>query len=296
MSNRKLEIGKGLRALISDIDNIDIDKKTETVKQLASSIAEISLEQIEVNPMQPRTDFDPQALQELSDSIKEHGLIQPITVRSMGGDRFQLISGERRFRASKMAGLAAVPAYIRIADDQAMLEMAIIENIQRQDLNALEVALGYQRLIDECQLTHDQLSKRLGKNRTSVTNHLRLLKLPPSIKNGLRQAQITMGHARALVGVDHVDQQLSLYQRCISQQLSVRQLEALIRSTTTPNVKAATKASNMLSPEWESARKALSDYVGSKVDLQLSQNGSGKIIVAFSDLDHFNSIIDAIQD
>ena len=295
MSNRKLEIGKGLRALISDIDNIDIDQKTENVKQLASTIAEISLKQIEVNPNQPRKDFDDTALAELSASISEHGLIQPITVRSLGGDKFQVISGERRYRASKMAGLESVPAYVRIADDQAMLEMALIENIQREDLNALEVAMGYQRLIDECALTHDELSKRLGKNRASVTNHLRLLKLPPSIKNGLRNGLISMGHARAIAGAPVVDQQLSIYEQAVSRKLSVRQVEALVKSLSQTK-KPSKNTTQELSADWKEVQNGLSDLLGTTVAIDLNKNGSGQMSISFSDVEHFNSIMEIIQD
>jgi len=296
MPDRKLEIGKGLKALISDIDKIDVKKRPEQVKILAQSVADIDISSIEINPMQPRKDFDQQALQELSDSIAEHGLIQPITVRSLGGNRFQLISGERRYRASKMAKLKMIPAYVRVADDQGMLEMAIIENIQREDLNALEVAMAYQRLIDECELTHEQLSDRLHKTRSQVTNHLRLLKLPPGIKSGLREAKLSMGHARALAGITEVDVQLSLYHQIIDRELSVRQTEALVRNYGKPKTSKADTQAPSLPAAWQAVQKDLGKKIDSQVRIQLRTDGSGTISIPFADTDHFNDILEALQE
>ena len=217
--------GLGIGALLSTMNtNIEGDKK-ELVSQLSNTVTEIPLENIEANPFNPRVEFDDEALAELSSSIKLHGLIQPITVRHIGGDSFQLISGERRLRASKMAGLETVPAYVRIADDDAMLELALIENIQRQDLNAIEIATTYDRLMEELKLTHDTLSKRVGKKRSTVTNYMRLLKLPANIQAAIKADEVTMGHARALVNIEDLRLQALLCNEIIEQGLSVRQVE-----------------------------------------------------------------------
>ncbi|HNC13912.1 MAG TPA: ParB/RepB/Spo0J family partition protein, partial [Cyclobacteriaceae bacterium] len=230
--SKKKALGRGLNALLSDSnteDRLEIDppvaKPVLTQAQATSgSTLEIPLSQIEVNPFQPRTHFDQQALQELADSIKVHGIIQPITVRRLAQDQYQLISGERRFQASKLAGLKSVPAYIRSADDQQMLEMALIENIQRENLNAIEVALSYQRLITECNLNQEALGDRVGKNRATVTNYLRLLKLPPDIQIAVRDNRISMGHARAIINVENPDQQLYIFKKTLEEDLSVRKV------------------------------------------------------------------------
>ena len=195
---------------------------------------EISLDEIEVNPFQPRTHFDKEALQELSDSIKVQGIIQPITVRKLSKNKYQLISGERRFQASKLASLEKIPAYVRTADDQQMLEMALIENIQRENLNSIEIALSYQRLLTECDLKQEELGDRVGKNRTTVNNYLRLLKLPPDIQAALRDKRISMGHARAIINIENVDIQLDIFKKIISQDLSVRKVEQLVRDAMSP--------------------------------------------------------------
>src|ERR1700754_1562013 len=240
-SERRNALGKGLSALLNDSVNVqpynkskdhDKDKEASTsaveVNSLGS-VNEIQLAEIEVNPFQPRTDFDEQALAELADSIKLQGLIQPITVRRINAHKYQLISGERRFRASKIAGLTQIPAYVRSANDQQMLEMALIENIQRENLNAIEVALSFQRMIEECNLKQEELGDRVSKNRSTVTNYLRLLKLPPSIQASIRDGQITMGHAKALITIDDPAKQLYLHQHIIQQGLSVRKVEELVR-------------------------------------------------------------------
>ena len=215
MSKKKEQVGKGLRALLGNIESIESSDQTkkEVVRELSKSIELISIQSIETNPYQPRTEFDQEELLALVQSIKTLGLIQPITVRSIGSDKYQIISGERRWRASKLAGLSEIPAYIRIADDQGMLEMALVENIQRSDLNPLEVALSYQRLIDECNLQHDTLAKRVGKERSTVSNYIRLLKLPPDIQSALRDKKLSMGHARALSGLEDPALQLVVYKK-----------------------------------------------------------------------------------
>ena len=208
MAKKKRALGKGLSALLKNPDtDITTNESIANTNQVVGSVSEIKIEQIEVNPFQPRTDFDQDALQELAISIKELGIIQPLTVRKLGYDKFQLISGERRFRASQLAGLKTVPVYIRIANDQAMLEMALVENIQREQLNPVEIALSYQRLIDECKLTQEKMSERVGKKRSTITNYLRLLKLPAEILAALRDESISMGHARALAGLEQADHQ-----------------------------------------------------------------------------------------
>jgi ParB family transcriptional regulator, chromosome partitioning protein len=220
---RKGGLGRGLGALIEG-------SKTESAAIAAvNSIAEIPVSQIETNPFQPRTHFDQEALEELAESIRVQGIIQPITVRQLDHNTYQLISGERRFQASKLAGLDTIPAYIRKANDQQMLEMALIENIQRENLNAIEIALSYQRLLSECNLKQEELGDRVGKKRTTVTNYLRLLKLPPAIQIGLRDNQISMGHARALINIENVDQQLEVFNRIVREELSVRKVEEIVR-------------------------------------------------------------------
>ena len=298
---KKKELSRGIRALLSNIeDKTSLPQTKEIVKELSSSIAEISLEDIEINPFQPRTEFDPEELVNLAKSIKTYGLIQPITVRSLGGNKFQLISGERRLRASKMAGLNAVPAYIRIADDQGMLEMALVENIQRSELNAVEVAISYQRLIDECKLTHEELSGRVGKNRSTITNYIRLLKLPPVIQAGVKKDQISMGHARALAGVDNVSLQLTYFHRTVENKLSVRALEQLIRGGGSSNQVSSTSSNthsgNSLTSEVVAIRDELRDQFGSKVEIKRDTKGKGQFVIKFNNDMDFNRILEILQE
>src|SRR3990170_3675900 len=232
--SKKKALGRGLSALLSDNtpeDKLDVDIQSPAIPpgSPVSGIAEIPIEEIEVNPFQPRTHFDQEALQELSESIKVHGIIQPITVRRLTTNQYQLISGERRFHASRLAGLKTIPAYIRSANDQQMLEMALIENIQRENLNAIEIALSYQRLISECSLKQDELGERVGKNRATVTNYLRLLRLPPDIQIAVRDNKLSMGHARAIINVENPDKQLYIFKKTLEEDLSVRKVEELVR-------------------------------------------------------------------
>lgn len=296
MAKNKERLGKGIRALLNNMDqSVDAPTpKEEVVQQLSNSIVEIPVDQIEVNPFQPRKTFEPTALEELSQSISVHGLIQPITVRRLSQKQYQLISGERRLRASKKAGLKNVPAYIRLANDQEMLEMALVENIQREELNPIEVGITYQRLIDECNLTHEKLSDRLAKNRSTITNYLRLLKLPPQIQNGLKGKEISMGHARSLAGVQDVALQLSLYNTTIQDRLSVRQIEDLIRRQTQPAEERKTKASLPL--EYREIQDKLGARFGMKVTLKRNANGKGQIIIPFGNDADLNNIIDTIED
>ena len=254
----------------------------------------IPITSIEVNPNQPRNHFDEEALQELSDSIKIHGLIQPITVRRLDQKTFQLISGERRWRASKMAGLEEVPAYIRIANDQEMLEMALIENIQREDLNAVEIALTYQRLKEECGLTDEKLSERVGKKRTTVTNYMRLLSLPPSIQTAIKSKTISMGHARALAGVEDYGMQNALLQQTTSKGLSVRALEKLVSDYNSPKPKKEKKA---VPTEYRDVEQAFREYFGMKrINIKVKDGGKGQIVIPFDSVLQLNQILDRIDD
>lgn len=282
-------LGKGLGALIEDAGNV----KEKIVTN--SAINEIPVDQIETNPFQPRTQFDEEALNELADSIKELGIIQPITVRQVGDHKYQLISGERRYRASQMAGLTQIPAYVRKADDQGMLEMALVENIQREDLDAIEVAISYQRLIDECKLTQEGMSERVGKKRSTVTNYLRLLKLPAEIQLGIRRKLITMGHARALINIEDTNDQLFVFEQIITEGLSVRKVEEIARDIKEPkneNVEKKIKTKDLTYQELENQ---LTRFFDSKVEFKRTDNGNGKIVISFKndlDLERIISILD----
>ena len=294
---KKQALGRGLSALLKDsVDDINSiqDKNADKV---VGNIVEIDLDSIEVNPYQPRTYFNEEALRELASSIKELGVIQPITVRKQKDGKFQLVSGERRFRASKLVGLDTIPAYIRLANDQEMLEMALVENIQRQDLDPIEVALSYQRLIDEIKLTQEQLSTRVGKNRTTVTNYLRLLKLDPIIQTGMRDGFLTMGHGRALINVENQDDQLDIYEKIIKNKLSVRQTEQLVK-----NLREGTQTSQELASENKEVPKYvrkgikdISEYLGHKIDVKVGANNKGKIIIPFHSEEDFNRIKKLLQ-
>ncbi len=292
MSNKRSALGKGLSALLENADT-DVTSKTG-IEGVVGSVAQIPLDQIEPNPFQPRSYFEPEALAELSASIREQGIIQPITVRKLGYDRYQIISGERRFKASKMAGLTTIAAYIRVANDQGMLEMSLVENIQRQNLNPIEIALSYKRLIDECQLTQEMLSERVGKNRSTVTNFLRLLKLQPEIQAALKKETISMGHARAIIGVEDVSKQLLMFREIMEKHLSVRDAEALAREYGNRSVfgKESKKKGEKLSPEYSKIQNVLSSHFGNKVKLQRTQKGNGKIVIPFENDDDLNRLLE----
>ncbi len=296
MSSNKRALGKGLSALLSS-EETDITRKSlasDPSPKTAGSISEIPVSQIEANPFQPRTKFEKEALLELSESIKELGIIQPVTVRKLGYDKYQLISGERRFRASQIAGLKQIPAYIRIANDQAMLEMALVENIQRQDLDAIEVAISYNRLIDECNLTQEELASRVGKNRSTVTNYLRLLKLPAAVQNAIIQREITMGHARALITVDDEKLQVNLCNQIINEGLSVRAVEELIKGAKDKK-SSAKKSSKGLSFQMQKVSEDLVDHFESKVKLQSDNKGGGKIVIPFTSEEDLHRILGIID-
>lgn len=292
-TRRKNALGRGLGALLEDSSR-DTSQPEDSVQDY-SSINEIPLENIEVNPFQPRSHFDQEALQELADSIAVQGIIQPITVRMIGQERYQIISGERRVQASKLAGLTHIPAYVRKANDQQMLEMALIENIQRENLNAIEIALSYQRLISECDLRQDQLGDRVGKNRSTVNNYLRLLKLPPDIQAALRDTRLTMGHARALVNVDTVEQQLHIFNRTVEEDLSVRQVEALVRELAAPKKPKAAAKPTTIPPELQAIQTQLSSHFGTKVHIKSTGKEKGEIKIPYLSTEDLNRILDMLQ-
>lgn len=268
---KKKELGRGIGALLSNIDQNIKDRPAEVVKELSNTIAFVPISQIEVNPFQPRKEFEETALNELAESLKIHGLIQPVTVRRLNSESYQLISGERRWRASQRAGLTEIPAYIRVVEgDQEMLEMAIIENVQRKQLNAMEVAVSYQRLIDECELTHEQVAERVGKNRSRVSNYLRLLKLPVDIQRAIKMNLISMGHAVSLAGVDSIINQNRFFKETVDKGLSVRALEKLIKEASTPKAKPAAKVAGLPS-EYQSIQNRLRNHLEAKVEVKIKR-------------------------
>ena len=280
--SKKPALGRGLSALLENARTDITTKGFGENAAVVNSVSVIKIKNIETNPFQPRTNFDENALQELSDSIKQHGIIQPITVRKLGYDRYQLISGERRFRASQMAGLTDVPAYIRIADDQEMLEMALVENIQREDLDPIEVSLSYKRLIDECNLTQEQLSEKVGKQRSTVTNFLRLLKLPAAIQKALRDREITMGHAKALISIDNDDRQLAIFALALEQDFSVRQIEELARGEKVKVTPKVSRVEKQLSIEDKVIAKELDKIFNKSYNLKRNAKGGGALTLSFS--------------
>ena len=283
-ATRKQAMGRGLSALLPSIDET-------TIKNLVGSIIDLELDAIEINPFQPRSHFNEESLQELASSIKELGVIQPVTVRKLGNDKFQLVAGERRFRASKLVGNKTIPAYIRTANDNEMLEMALVENIQRKDLDPIEVALSYQRMIDDINLTQEQMSVRVGKKRSTITNYLRLLKLDPIVQTGMRDNFISMGHGRALINIDNQDDQITIYETILQQKLSVRQTESLVKKFKegNQNVKAKTLAAK--TPDYiTDSLKSINEYFGHKIDVKVSGKNKGKIIIPFHSEEDFNRI------
>ncbi|WP_143960726.1 ParB/RepB/Spo0J family partition protein [Litoribacter populi] len=295
---KKSALGRGLGALLEDSPKKGRPEVLPTANP-SSSINEIPLEEIQVNPFQPRTHFDKTALEELAESIRVQGIIQPITVRKLADNEYQLISGERRFQASKLAGLTRVPAYVRTANDQQMLEMALIENIQRENLNALEIAHSYQRLLSECDLKQEQLGDRVGKNRTTVNNYLRLLKLPPDIQAGLRDQKISMGHARALINIEDIDTQLSIFKKTVEEDLSVRKVEALVKSLNDGPEEKAEKKEKDLDPvkkyELGKLQQKLASHFGSKVALKSDNKDKGEIKIPFRSTEDLNRILEILE-
>ncbi len=283
---KKSPLGRGLGALIDGVEKEALEKKVEANLQ-------IDINSIDVNPFQPRTRFDSQSLEELAASIRQVGIVVPLTVRETAEGRYQLIAGERRLRAARMAGLTHVPAYIRTADDTAMLEMALVENIQREDLDAIEVAITYQRLIEECSLTQEQLSDRVGKQRSTVANYMRLLRLPAEIQLGIRNRNLSMGHARTLVNIEDPGKQINVFYHIIEEDLSVRATEELVRHLQSPSVKDPVRVEKKkrLKTEYDELAQQLSSLFRSEVQFRINEKGRGKIVIPFGDSDEMERII-----
>jgi ParB family chromosome partitioning protein len=300
---RKTGLGRGLSALLDDSDAVNPPKSSsadllgENKKEVktGNSIGNVNISDVETNPFQPRTEFDQVALNELSESIKVQGLIQPITVRVKENGGYQLISGERRLRASKLAGLTEIAAYIRLANDQQMLEMALIENIQRENLNSIEVALSFQRMMEECNLKQEQLGDRVGKNRSTVTNYLRLLKLPPAIQISIRDGKISMGHARALISVESTEDQLFIHNEIIDKGLSVRKVEELVRNLSNLPVSKPAKKAAPISFEYQKLQRELTSKFSTRVKLKVSENGKGAIEIPFGSEDDLSRILELLD-
>lgn len=291
-ATKKQALGRGLSALLKDPENDIQSVSDKNADQVIGNVVELDIDAITVNPFQPRSNFNDKALEELASSIRELGIIQPITVRKLDFNQFQLVSGERRYRASKLVGLKTIPAYIRIANDQESLEMALVENIQRQDLDPIEIALSYQRLIQEIQLTQEKLSERVGKKRSTITNYLRLLKLHPIIQTGIRDGFISMGHGRALINVEKKKEQLDLYEKIISRELSVRDTEQLVKNhKTNPTASGAAKRPTKARPAFVSKGiDTLKAHLSTEVNITTASNGKGKIVIPFHSKEEFQRL------
>ena len=283
-------LGRGLDAIMQSPET-DITSRDISGDFVAGAVAEIDINLIETNPFQPRTEFDETALRELAQSIKEQGVIQPVTVRKLGYNKYQLISGERRLRASKMAGLSNIPAFIRVANDEQMLELALIENIHRENLNAIEVAISYQRLIDECSLTQEEVSEKVGKSRSAVANFLRLLKLPPEVQLAIRDGHISMGHARALININDKEEQLKLLQQIIMDEMTVRQTEEMADKAKGKADKER-KQTNFIPEHFKSKIKTLSQTLNTKVKVKRDIKGHGSVVIDFKDEAEFDRIME----
>ena len=293
LQNKKRGLGRGLDAILQSPET-DITSSDISGNYVAGAVAELNIDFIEANPFQPRTDFDEAALNELAESIKIQGVIQPVTVRKMGRDKYQLISGERRLRASKMAGLKTIPVFIRVANDEQMLEMALIENTHREGLNAIEIALSYQRLIEECNITQEQLSEKVGKDRSTVTNFLRLLKLPPEVQVALRDGFISMSQARAIINIEDKTKQLVILKEIIDKDLSVRQVEELVRSLNSKNVKTK-KQKDVLPEAFIFTVDSLSKSLNTKVKINRNSKGKGSLTIDFKNDEDFERLIALIN-
>jgi ParB family transcriptional regulator, chromosome partitioning protein len=293
---QKQALGRGLSALLKDPENDIKSVSDKNADKVVGNIIELEIDAIEINPFQPRTNFNEESLQELATSIKQLGVIQPITVRKLDFNKYQLISGERRLRASKLVGLTTVPAYIRIANDNESLVMALVENIQRHDLDPIEIALSYQRLIDEIQLTQEQMSERVGKKRSTIANYLRLLKLDPIIQTGIRDGFISMGHGRALINIEDQDIQSDIYHKIVLENLSVRETETLVKNyqeSLKPSAQKAKKGSSFTIND--NQKKSIADFFGTKIDVKVAGNGKGKITIPFHSEEDLNRIIKLLK-
>lgn len=292
---KRIGLGRGLSALLEDSSSVlgSINSELSSNLESMGMMEEIPLEWIETNPYQPREHFEKEALNDLAESIKIQGIIQPITVRKLASKKFQLISGERRLQASKIAGLEKIPAYVRTADDQQMIEMALIENIQRENLNAMEIAYSYKLLMDECQLKQEELGNRVGKNRSTVTNYLRLLKLPNAIQLSIRDNNLSMGHARSLVSVEDTDLQIALFERCIQEEWSVRKLEDAIRNLGQNAVPG--KTAEVKLDQIKNYQSAFANFFKTKVAFKMNDQGKGEVKIQFNSQDELNALLKAIQ-
>lgn len=295
-ATKKQALGRGLSALLKDPSNDINSAEDNNADKVVGNIIDLELHLIEVNPNQPRTNFNEESLRELASSIKELGVIQPITVRKLAFNKYQLVSGERRFRASKLIGLTTIPAFVRIANDQESLEMALVENIQRQDLDPIEIALSYQRLIEDIKLTQEQMSERVGKKRSTISNYLRLLKLDPIIQTGMRDGFISMGHGRAIINIEDQAIQLDIYEKILLNKLSVRDTENLVRTyNTTNSVEPPQKTSKELPKYIKKGIKDFSEYFGHKIDVKIAGKDKGKIVIPFHSEEDFNRIKKLVQ-
>jgi ParB family chromosome partitioning protein len=294
MKTKKSALGRGLSAILESPET-DITSSDISGNYVVGAIANIHVEKIEANPFQPRNKFEETALIELAGSIKEQGIIQPITVRKLGYDKYQLIAGERRLRAAKIAGLATIPTFIRVANDQQMLELALIENIHREDLNSLDIAISYQRLIEECKVTTEELSSRVGKDRSTITNYIRLLKLPPQIQLAVKEEKISMGHARAIINMENEEIQLQILEAIINRGLSVRQVEAIVKSVN-GNLKPATKKTTPLLPDkYIVAKTGISLHLGIDVEIKRNNKGTGSIVIPFKSEKEFDKLVSLLE-
>lgn len=294
---KKKELGKGLQALLSNMDEekeISVPAPDEDSDQGDQLMFQIPIEKIEANPDQPRNQFDEDAIRELGQSIRTHGIIQPITIRRLAKGQYQIISGERRYRAARLIGLETIPAYVRWANDIELLEMALVENIQREDLNPLEISISYQRLVEECDITHEELSQRIGKNRSTITNYIRLLKLPPEVQKGLKDEKLSMGHARALLGLDRIDEVLYVYAQILDKGLSVRATEKLIRELHLPK-RPQKDAEEGNDPEIRKIEEKLGETFGAPVKIISRDGMKGEIKIKFETPNHLEEILDIID-
>lgn len=302
-NNKKKALGLGIKALLNNIEH-DLNATAQALPNVAADKqgtpqvgGRIALDQIEVNPKQPRKDFDEKALQELAESIRLHDIIQPVTVSRLPNGKYRLISGERRFRASKIAGLKTIPAYVRSVDNQELIELALLENLQREDLNAMEIALSYKLLMDECELTQEQVAERMKKERSTVANYLRLLKLPPDIQKAVRENELSMGHARAIISLPNFDEQLYVYREIKEKSLSVRQVEALVKNLQIPNEsrKQSAKESKTLPTAYKRIEDDMASHFSTKVMLSRKKNGKGNILIEFYSDEDLERIMGAMR-
>jgi ParB family chromosome partitioning protein len=296
MENKKKRsaLGRGLEALLQSPDT-DITSKDISGNYVVGAIANLSLEKIEVNPFQPRNTFEPEALEELADSIREQGVIQPITVRKLGYEKYQIISGERRFKAARMAGLEEIPSYIRVANDEQMLELALIENTHRQDLNAIEIGISYQRLMEECKLTQEELSKKVSKQRSTISNYIRLLKLPAEVQIAIRDGLITMGHARSFINIEDRDEQLSLLAQILNENLSVREIEKKVQKINKPDTFKKEKKAPQLPVKYREIQQILSSELETPVEMKRNNKGRGSIVISFKNDEEMERIVSMLK-